>query len=145
MSMGAPEWFLDAPNGGNGVEPWTQQEKGALKACVDVYKSKIRPLVREADLYHIFPRPDGQNRDGIEYYDPTGGKGVVYLFQPSDQPTTEPIRFKGLDPTRMYRINFADGTHPSAIKSAAELIDKGLPVDLKGAEVSELIFLEVAR
>ena len=27
MSMGAPEWFLDAPNGGNGSPPWTQLEK----------------------------------------------------------------------------------------------------------------------
>ena len=23
MSMGAPEWFIDAPNGGNGTRPWT--------------------------------------------------------------------------------------------------------------------------
>jgi hypothetical protein len=59
--MGAPEWFLDAPNGGNGTEPWTQKEKGTLKTCVDTYKTRIRPLQREADLYHIFPRPDGRN------------------------------------------------------------------------------------
>jgi alpha-galactosidase len=145
MSMGAPEWFLDAPNGGNGSEPWTQQEKEALKACVDTYKAKIRPLVREADLYHIFPRPDGRKRDGIEYYDPAAGKGVVYLFQPSNETATEVIRFKGLDAERMYRISFEDGSHPPSVKSAAELMDKGLRVTLEGAEVSELVFFEVAR
>jgi len=145
MSMGAPEWFLDAPNGGNGVEPWTQQEKDTLKTCVDTYKSKIRPLVREADLYHIFPRPDGRNWDGIQYYDPAAGKGVVYLFQPSNETTTETIRLRGLDPKRKYRMSFEDGTHPSSIKSAAELMEKGLPVKLQGEEVSELIFFEVVR
>jgi hypothetical protein len=145
MSMGAPEWFLDAPNGGNGAQPWTRQEKDALKACVDTYKTRIRPLLREADLYHIFPRPDGQNWDGIEYHDPSAGKGVIYLFQPSNEAGTERIRFKGLDSQRIYRVDFEDGTHPSSVRPAAELMDKGLPVKLKGEEVSELIFFEVAR
>jgi alpha-galactosidase len=144
-SMGAPEWFLDAPNGGNGSEPWTQQEKDALKACVETYKTKIRPLVRQADLYHIFPRPDGRGRDGIEYYDPVTGKGVVYLFQPSDEPTPQPIRLKGLEPQRSYRITFEDGTHPTSVQSAAELMEQGLPVKLQGDEISELIFFEAVR
>ncbi len=134
-----------SPNGGNGGQPWTPEEKDALKACVDTYKTKIRPLVREADLYHILPRPDGRNRDGIEYYDPADGKGVIYLFQPSGQTTTEAIRFKGLDPKRMYSLNFENGTLPSTVKSAAELMDKGLPVKLNGGEMSELIFFQVAR
>jgi len=145
MSMGAPEWFIDAPNGGNGGERWTQQEKDALKACVDTYKRRLRPLVRNADLYHIFPRPDGRTWDGIEYYDPAAGKGVVYLFQPSSETETESVRFKGLDRERTYRVSFEDGTNPSSIKSGAELMDKGLPVTLEGEEVSELIFLEVTR
>lgn len=145
MSMGAPEWFLDAPNGGNGTEPWTQEEKDAVKACVETYKARIRPLVRAADLYHILPRPDGRSRDAIEYYDNTSGKGVVYLFQPSPKDPTEPVRFKGLDAKRMYRLHFEDGTSPPTVKSGAELMDKGLPVTLSGEEMSELIFFEVAR
>ena len=144
-SMGAPEWFLDAPNGGNGTEPWTQDEKDALKACVDTYKARIRPLVRNAGLYHILPRPDGRTWDGIEHYDPAEGKGVVYLFQPSSEAKTQSIRFKGLDPERPYRVSFEDGTNPSCVKSGAELMDKGLFVKLEGEEVSELIFLEVTE
>ena len=145
MSLGAPEWFLDAPNGGNGSEPWSQQEKDALRACVDTYKAKLRPLVRAADLYHILPRPDGRSWDGIEYYDPAAGKGVVYLFQSATPATTEPIRFKGLDAQRMYRVSFEDGTHPSSVKSAAELLEQGLAVKLAGEEASELIFFEIVR
>ncbi len=142
MSMGAPEWFLDAPNGGNETEPWTQEEKDAVKACVETYKREIRPLVREADLYHVFPRPDGQSRDGIEYYDPAVGKGVVYVFQPSPQAAPQAIRFKGLDAKQMYRVRFEDGTQPPCVKSGAELMDPGLDVKLDGTEASELIFFE---
>lgn len=144
MSMGSPEWFLDAPNGGNGNEPWTQEEKDAVRACVQTYKTKIRPLVREADLYHILPRPDGRNRDGIEYYDPAAGAGVVYLFQPSAEAKPEPIRFQGLDGKQRYRLNFEDGTNRPAVKTGAELLEQGLPVTLSGEEASELIFFEVA-
>jgi hypothetical protein len=143
--MGAPEWFLDAPGGSNGSEPWTPEERQALKACVDTYKARIRPLVREADLYHVLPRPDGRNHDGIEYYDPAVGKGVLYVFQPSNETAPEAIRFKGLDAKRMYRVTFEDGTHPPSVKSGAELMDKGLQVKLVGTGVSELVFFEVAQ
>ena len=145
MSMGAPEWFLDAPNGGNGSEPWTQEEKDTVKACVATYKAKLRPLVREADLYHILPRPDGRGWDGIQYYDPAAGKGVVYLFKPAAEPARESIRFKGLDAQAMYRVSFEDGTQPPSVKSAAELMDPGLTVTLQGEEASELIFFEAVR
>jgi glycosyl hydrolase family 36/melibiase-like protein len=145
MSMGAPEWFLDAPNGGNGSEPWTQQEKEALKACVDTYKTEIRPLIRNADLYHVFPRPDGRNWDGIEYYDPAEREGVVFLFQPSIENELERIRFKGLDPERMYRVTFEDDSNPSSVRSGAGLMGEGLAAQLEGEEMSELIFFEVVR
>jgi hypothetical protein len=144
-SLGAPEWFLDAPNGGNGSEPWTQQERDTLKACVDTYKARIRPLVRKADLYHVLPRPNGRNRDGIEYYDPAAGQGLLYLFQPSRDATPEAVRLKGLDAKQMYRVTFEDGACPSCVKSAAELMAQGLHVTLEGEEASELIFFEVAR
>jgi hypothetical protein len=145
MSMGAPEWFLDAPNGGNGTEPWTQPEKDAVKACVDTYKAKLRPLVRTADLYHILPRPDGRKWDGVEYYDPAAAKGVLYLFKPSPGPAAETIRLKGLDANERYRVRFEDGTQPASVQTGAGLMDQGLHVKLDGAEVSELVFFEVAR
>jgi hypothetical protein len=143
--MGAPEWFLDAPNGGNGSEPWTQQEKDAVRECVKTYKTKLRPLVRNADLYHVLPRPDGVNQDAIEYYDPACGKGVLCLFQPSTEAAAKPVRFRGLDGDRQYRLTFEDGTHPTTVKSGEELMKEGLQVVLQGAEVSELVFFEVVR
>ena len=143
MSMGAPEWFLDAPNGGNGSQPWTQEEKDAVKACVDTYKTRIRPLVREANVYHILPRPDGKNWDGIEYYDPSTGKGVVYLFKPSREIMTQSVQLKGLDPAQTYDLRFEDGTCAASTRSASVLMHEGMEVTLPGDEASELIFFEI--
>jgi hypothetical protein len=143
-SLGAPEWFLDAPNGGNGSEPWTAEEKDAMKACSETYKAKIRPLVRSGDLYHILPRPDGRNWDGIEYYDPAAGQGVVFVFKPSAEVATQTIRLRGLDPDRQYAVRFEDGSRPPGVKSGAELMAPGLRLTLDGAEVSELIHFEVS-
>ena len=140
MSMGAPEWFLDAPNGGNGTAPWSPLEKETVRAAVDTYKQKLRPLVRAADLYHILPRPDGQHWDGVQYFDPVTRRGVVYLFKPASDPAKEIIRFKGLAAERQYRLQFEDGTQPPSVHTGAELMISGLAVTLEGTEVSELVF-----
>ncbi len=145
MSMGAPEWFIDAPNGGNGSSPWTDEEKEAVKAAVATYKAKIRPLVRSADLYHIFPRPDDKVWDGIEYYDPATGNGAVFVFKPDSPNDTQTIKLRGLDANQVYQLTFEDGSNASVNKSGTELLNSGIDVTLKGKFVSELIFFEVAR
>ena len=144
-SLGTPEWFLDAPGGGNGSEPWSREEKDALKACVETYKTRIRPLVRNADLYHVLPRPDGSRRDAIEYYDPIGEKGVLCLFQPSKQCVNEPIRLKGLNADRQYRLTSEDGSNPSCAMTGRTLMEEGLTVLLEGDQVSEWVFLEATE
>ena len=147
MSMGAPEWFIDAPNGGNspkGSTPWTDQEKAILKAAVATYKTRIRPLVRNADLYHILPRPDGKNWDGIQYYDPAARKGVVYLFKPAagaDTASVSTLKLRGIDPATRYRVTFEDGSNPDVVKTGEDLA-RGLEVTLKGDGISELMFLD---
>ena len=51
------------------------------------------------------------------------------------------IRLRGLDPYKKYRITFDDATNPTMEKSGAELM-QGLAVTLKGAPISELVFIE---
>ena len=109
------------------------------------YKTKLRPLIRHADLYHVFPRPDGKRWDGIEYYDPVAKKGVVYLFKPAAQPDTMTIRLRGLPVDTRYRVTFEDGSNPAGDKRGDELTT-GIDVTLKGEQVSELLcFEEIAQ
>ena len=78
-ALGAAYWHPDAPHGGNGGPVWPAEQQAAIKQAVSTYKTKLRPLIRQADLYHIFPRPDGKHWDGVEYYDPEAKRGAVYL------------------------------------------------------------------
>ena len=63
------------------------------------------------------------------------------LFKPSPVSDTIALRLRGLEPAARYRVSFEDGSHPESDKSGAELAH-GLEVTLRGAPVSELIFLE---
>ena len=130
-SMGAAYWHPDAPNGGNGGPVWSAEHKAVIKRAVATYKNKLRPLIRNADLYHIFPRPDGMHWDGVEYFDPAAKRGVVYLFKPAEMNGNDvtKVKLRGLRPAARYRVTFEDGTNPSVEKSGAELaagIDVGL-------------------
>ena len=48
---------------------WTAEEHAAAKAEFALYKQKLRPLIRDAELYHVSERPDGIHWDGMEYFD----------------------------------------------------------------------------
>jgi hypothetical protein len=100
-------------------------------------------LIRNADLYHIFPRPDGIHWDGIEYFDPDAKRGVVYIFKPAEEKgdDTLKVKLRGVKREARYQVTFADGSNPTVEKSGTELTT-GINVRLRGALVSELIFLE---
>ena len=140
-SLGAAYWHPDAPNGGNGGPVWSAQQKAQIKKAVATYKTKIRPLVRNADLYHIFPRPDGKHWDGIEYYEPAAKKGVVYLFKTVAGTDTVQVKLRGLRPDGRYRVSFEDGSNPAGERSGRELAG-GIGVTLRGELASELMFFE---
>ena len=141
-SMGAAYWHPDAPNGGNGGPVWTAEQKQAVKKAVATYKEKIRPLVRSANLYHIFPRPDDIVWDGIEYYDPATQRGVVFIFKPKSKVDSQIVKLKGLDPKTNYKLTFEDGTNPAVTLSGAALMNTGIKITLPGEWTSELMFIE---
>ncbi len=141
-ALGAFYWHPDAPNGGNGGPVWTDQHKADIKRAVETYKHKLRPLIRNADLYHIFPRPDNLNWDGIEYFDPATNKGVVYIFKPKAGNDIQKIKLKGLNPSINYKVSFEDGTNQPVLIRGSVLMNEGIEVTLKGELVSELMFFE---
>jgi hypothetical protein len=141
-SMGSAVWHPDAPNGGNGGPVWTERQKDEIKKAVLTYKTKIRPLIRNGNLYHIFPRPDDIVWDGIEYFDPLMQKGVVYIFKPKSTVNTQSIKLKGLDGDSVYKITFEDKTNANIILKGGDLMNSGIEVTLNGEYISELMFIE---
>jgi|GEM_PF-133682 len=143
-SMGAAYWHPDAPNGHNGGPVWTSAQRARIKDAVNTYKTLIRPLVRTANLYHIFPRPTGTIWDGIEYFDPVSRRGAVYVFRPDSPEATHTMRLKGLEPQARYRLWCADGSFSPMQMGGQSLMQTGLTLGLAQRNTSEIVFLEDA-
>lgn len=121
---------------------WTAQEHTAAREAIALYKQKLRPLIRDADLYHVSARPDGVHWDGMEYFDGARGEGVLFAFRGSAADEPEHVFFlRGLKRQQRYRLAFQDHPSRDAIVSGGELMDKGLRVSLPAADSSELVFL----
>jgi alpha-galactosidase len=122
---------------------WTPEQNAAGRRQFALYKERLRPLIRSADLYHISPRPDGWNWDGLEYYDPATGRGAVFAFRGKrpDAPACT-FKLKGLEPAARYALTWEDGTSKPATATGKELMDPGLRVELPETESSEIVWIE---
>ena len=124
---------------------WSPEQHEAARHAFIVYKEKLRPLIRDARLYHISERPDGVHWDGMEYWDPTRRRGVVFVFRGSSPDETE-HRFvlAGLEAGKRYKVHFEDGTMPDREAMGGKLAADGLLVRLPDPFSSELVFFEEA-
>jgi hypothetical protein len=123
---------------------WSPEQRTEARVQFALYKSVLRPLLREADVYHVAERPDGVQWDGIEYYSARLRRGVLYAFRGSglDEPTHR-FRLQGLKPHSRYRLTFQDrGAAASQVLTGQLLMLEGVEVALGLPLSSELIFLE---
>jgi alpha-galactosidase len=124
---------------------WTLEQHDAAKRAIALYKDKLRPLIRDAHLYHVSERPDGIHWDGMEYWDPQGKRGVLFAFRGSiADESSHAFQLAGLDSRQSYRLHFEDGSAPDRLATGAELMASGLAVHLNEALSSELVFLDEA-
>jgi alpha-galactosidase len=120
---------------------WTAQQHELAKRQFELYKSRLRPLINNADLYHVSDRPDGIRWDGIEYFDPKTGSGVLFAFRGTTGEAKHSFVIRGLDPNAKYDVEFEDsGTHATAI-AGSELMGAGIKVSLAEPESSEIAYI----
>ncbi len=124
---------------------WTAEQHAAAKSEFEFYKRELRPLIRNADLYHISPRPDGIRWDAIEYFDARTERGAVYVFRGSS-PGESKHRFslKGLKANANYRLSFRGDSAAERIVPGGQLA-KGLEVRLEVPLSSEIVLFEEAE
>lgn len=53
---------------------WSKEQHEAARKEISTYKEWIRPLINNANLYHISARPDPSRWDAMEYWDEKTGK-----------------------------------------------------------------------
>jgi hypothetical protein len=124
---------------------WSPDQHAEAKKEIDVYKKELRSLIRDASLYHVSPRPDGEHWDGIEYWDSDRQRGVVYAFRGTiENEKTHTYMLQGLQPAGRYLLKFYDRSAPDRTVTGHELLTDGLKVALPLTNSSELIFIEGA-
>ena len=122
---------------------WSAEQHSEAKKEIGLYKKELRPLIRDANLYHVSSRPDGIHWDGIEYWDPERGQGVLYAFRgTTEAEKTHSFPLRGLEAEGRYRLRFHDHSSPDRIAAGKELTEAGVKVSLPLQNSSELIFLE---
>ncbi len=138
LRSGMLGWFsLMQDTGG-----WSPEQRAEAGAQFALYKSVLRPLIRDADLYHVADRPDGVRWDGIEYFSAALRRGVLYAFR-GTAPDEAAHRFRllGLHEGSGYRIKFQDRGAVQTL-SGRMLMQTGVEVTLPSPLSSELVFIE---
>ena len=107
------------------------------------YNTKLKPLIRNGDLYHILGRPDGKNWDGLEYVDLNAPTYVaaVMLWKPAGAGASMTVKLRGLNADAKYKLNFTDHTGLNTTKTGKELMESGLSVNFAEAVSSDIIYL----
>ncbi len=121
---------------------WSPEQHEAARRQIEIYKSWIRPLINQGDLYHISTRPDPARWDGMEYVDGKTGKGVVLAFRGAKAPESSQVfKLRGLERKRSYDLWSEDGSMPRHQVTGARLMEEGLRLGLAEPGTSEIIYL----
>lgn len=118
------------------------------KEYLHLHNTKVKHLIRHANLYHTLPRPDGIHWDGMQYgmdHSVNGNKihGAAFIFKPSDKDgDSKHIDIRGLCPDAIYKADFYERKDQSFIASGKEIMEKGITVYMDGVPGSDIIFFE---
>jgi len=122
---------------------WNSEQHAAAKEAIALYKEKLRPLIRDADLFHVSSRPDGVHWDAMQYFDRQRRRGVLFAFRGSTmKEMSHAFLLQGLRPDSSYHLTFHDHSSPDRSARGAELMTTGLIISLPQPNWSELVFLD---
>ncbi len=140
LRSGMMGWFTVMQD----TNAWTTEQHAAARKAIRFYKETLRPLIRQAQLFHISARPDGVHWDGMEYWDLAQKRGIVFAFRGSGNDESEHhFVLAGLDPHQHYHLHFEDGSSPDTELTGRSLMSTGLTVVLPQPLSSELISVTV--
>jgi hypothetical protein len=127
---------------------WSEQQHKIALEEFSLYKSKLRPLIRSAELYHISPRPDANHWDGIEYFDASRGTGAVFAFRgdlKDEAEKTHCFKLKGLALDKIYTLHFQDGNAAEQQVQGSVLMNSGLTLHLEKEQSSQIVLVSESK
>jgi len=134
-------WQVDPTNS----KIWTDDERAAAIECVRTYKQWLRPILKDCEVHHVLPRPDGKRWDGMFLWSPNLKKGTLFVFRPDSEVGHQTVHLAGLMPDKQYLVWSEDGSISTGERSGEELMSRGLDIPLPARYTSDLVHLQAAE
>jgi alpha-galactosidase len=84
------------------VNTFSPEERHQLAAAVKLYKTQLRPIVQQGDLYRL-ESPYEHPRAAMSYVSADRCTATLFVYQITDGPASA-VKPRGLDPTKHYRV-----------------------------------------
>jgi alpha-galactosidase len=123
----------------NRITRWPTDTVEFVQNEIALYKA-LRPLLRDAEIHHVTPAPDGSSNDAIQALEPGQSRGVIFVYGDEDKAKVTYIEPRGLDPNALYLVGFLE-VKRSYYATGAELMERGIPVIMR-PDIAELISIE---
>ena len=78
-------------------------ERKTLAAGIALYENDLRELISQGDLYRLESPYDGP-RAALDYVSPDRSRAVLFVYQLKAIGVDQPVKLRGLDPQRNYRL-----------------------------------------
>ncbi|MBN2217914.1 MAG: alpha-galactosidase [Pirellulales bacterium] len=126
------------------IDQWDAEARAIAAERIALYK-RIRPIVRNADVYHLTPQADPDAPRAAQaalYVDSGTQRAVLFAFQANDPRLEIGLRMRGLLPERSYRVVPPEAFGPARTYLGRDLIEKGLVVRFPNRGGSAVILIE---
>jgi hypothetical protein len=117
---------------------WDAATRDVARRHIALYK-RLRPLLLDADVYHVLPQADGRRWDGLEYYDRGRREGVLFVYRPNSRESRRRIRLEGVD-DGAYHVR-VEGEPASVEVNGRALREKGVEVALPERNSAALVYV----
>jgi alpha-galactosidase len=84
------------------VRQLAPEEKRAIAGAIALYKSEIRDVVEQGDLYRL-ESPYDHPRAALDYVSPDKSRAVLFVYQLQDA-MNKTVKLRGLDPQMRYHV-----------------------------------------
>src|SRR6185437_7748242 len=124
------------------IDAWSPDDIATTAAHVDLYVTKVRPIIHRGDQYDltIAPRPDGNSDWAAVWYAAKDRRsGALFAFRLAGSEGTRAFGLPGLKKEARYRVGFGSGE--TVTRTGAEL-SAGLKIALAEPFRSELCLVE---
>jgi alpha-galactosidase len=132
------------------VGRWAPEERAFVAAAVQLYKSKLRELITQGDLYRL-QSPYEEPQAALSYVALDQSRAVVFVYRLGET-AFAPVKPRGLNPAQHYKIhevNLRENQKSrlaldNQIVTGAELMADGFTAPLRRSLESAVILIEVA-